>query len=148
MSFLATSTYLGDLDILEIYVQYNGPRLLACKNQVNKIFFVLWVNEEEDSELWLYMLVSIERLQTIRTGAISLYQAFAEPETETLYEVTCNDANHEWNVRQTLVSELDHDYLPLEDTFLSCDPDSLPQIILPYPLTIPHNSLNIFDVDT
>lgn len=128
MSFLATSTYLGNLDILEVYAQYNGPRLLSCKNQSGKIFLALWVDEVEDSDLWLYMLVSINRLKRIREGSMCLHQAFSEPETGKLYEVVHEHETNDWNIRQVLASELERDYFPLENTFLHCDPKSLPQI--------------------
>jgi hypothetical protein len=127
MDFLATSTSLGTLEVLEVYVEYNGPRLLACKNQASKVFFALWVDEEEDSDLWLYMLVSLDRLQSIRTGQISLHEAFSKPEN-SLYEVTYTHVNSEWCTRQVAVDDLDRDCLPLEDTFLRCDPKTLPQL--------------------
>jgi len=123
MSFLPTSTDLGNLDVLEIYVQYNGPRLLACKNQAGKIFLGLWVDEEEDSDLWLYMFVSLERLKSVRTGQISLHQAFSNPETHFLYKITYTSTNSQWHSQR--VSQIDKDCLPLEGTFLRCDPETL-----------------------
>ena len=128
MDFLATSTNLGTLELLEIYVKYNGPRLLACKNQASKIFLALWVDEEEDSDLWLYMLVSLDRLQSIRTGQISLYDAFSEPESHSLYEATYTHLNSRWSTKQVAVDDLDKDCLPLEDAFLRCTPETLPNL--------------------
>lgn len=128
MEFLAKSTILGTLEVLEIYVQHNGARLLACKNQANKIFLALWVDEEEEYDLWLYMLVSIDRLQEIRTGAISLHQAFCNPESDFVYELTYTYVHSEWTIKETSVDYLDKDYLPLEGTFLECDPETLPQV--------------------
>lgn len=128
MGFLATSTNLGTLEVLEIYVQYNGPRLLACKNQASQIFLSLWVDEEEDSDLWIYMLVSHDRLQSIRTGEISLHQAFCMSESLYLYELTYTHADSRWATKKTSVEDIDRDYFPLEDTFLTCSPETLPNI--------------------
>ena len=128
MEFFPTSTILGTLEVLEIYIQYNGARLLACKNQANKIFVALWVDEEEEYDLWLYMLVSLDRLQSIRTGAISLHQAFCEAENSCLYELTYSYVNSQWSTQEIALEDLDKDYLPLEDTFLECDPETLPQV--------------------
>jgi hypothetical protein len=128
MDFLAKSTNLGVLEILEVYIQYNGPRLLSCKNQAGKIFLALWVDEEEDSDLWLYMLISLNRLQSVRIGECSLNQAFSEPENGFLYEITFTYENSKWISRQTSVNELDEDCLPLKSAFLNCNPETLPQI--------------------
>ena len=128
MEFLATSTILGTLEVLEIYIQYNGARLLACKNQASKIFLALWVDEEDEYDLWLYMLVSLDRLQNIRTGEISLHQAFSEPESSFLYELTYSYENFEWSTEAIALENLDKDCIPLEGTFLKCDPDTLPQV--------------------
>jgi hypothetical protein len=128
MDFLATSTILGTLETFEIYVQYNGPRLLACKNQASQIFLALWVDEEEDSDLWLYMLVSLDKLKFIRTGQICLYQAFSKPESHFLYEVNYTHADSQWTTKKVAAEELDQDCLPLKDTFLSCESTILPQL--------------------
>jgi len=128
MEFLAASTILGTLEVLEIYIQYNGARLLACKNQASQIFLALWVDEEDDYDLWLYMLVSLDRLQSIRTGQISLHQAFCEPESSLLYELTYSYIHSEWSTKKVALEDLDKDFLPLEGTFLECDPETLPVI--------------------
>ena len=128
MDFLAKSTNLGNLEVVEIYVQYNGPRLLSCKNQANKIFLALWVDEEEDSDLWLYMLVSPERLQIIRTGQISLNQAFADSELNYLYELSFSYTDKRWSSKEVLVEEIDEDCFPSQDSFLNCEIKNLPQI--------------------
>jgi hypothetical protein len=128
MESLAASTILGTLEVLEIYIQYNGARLLACKNQASQIFMALWVDEEDEYDLWLYMLVSLDRLQNIRTGQMSLHQAFCEPESSLLYELTYSYINSEWSTKEIALEDLDKDLLPLEGTFLECDPETLPQV--------------------
>lgn len=128
MDFLATSTSLGTLEVLEIYIQFNGPRLISCKNQSNKIFLALWVDEEEDVDLWLYVLISIDRLQAIRTGEISLHQAFSKPELDYLYEVIFHYENSEWISREVTLEEIEEDCFPSHDAFLDCDPTTLPQV--------------------
>jgi hypothetical protein len=130
MNFLATSTQLGTLELLEVYVQYNGPRLLACKNQANKIFLALWVDEEEELDLWLYMLVSYERLIAIRKGEMSLHEAFSNPESNYLYELTYTNLSSQWSVDKKSIERISPDCLPLEDTFIKCHLESLPYLEL------------------
>jgi hypothetical protein len=127
MDFLAKSDVLGILEMIEVYIQYNGPRLLACKNQAGQVFVALWADEDDDADLWLYMLVSLDRLESVRTGKISLHQAFSEPENGSLYELNYTHADSEWRTRQISVAEIDQNYLPLADTFLTCDPINFPQ---------------------
>jgi hypothetical protein len=128
MEFLAKSTLLGTLEVLEVYIQYNGARLLACKNEASKIFLALWVDEEDHYDLWLYMLVSLDRLQAIRTGEISLREAFSEAETHSLYQLTYLYSTSEWSTREIALEDLDQDCLPLEDAYLECDPETLPTV--------------------
>jgi hypothetical protein len=128
MNFLAQSTTLGVLEVLEVYVQYNGPRLLACKNQVDKIFLALWVDEEEDSDLWLYMLISPSRLQSIRTGQVSLHDAFSKPELDYFYELVFTYEDASWSMREVSLDEIDEDCFPLKSAVLSCDPTSSIQV--------------------
>jgi hypothetical protein len=128
MDFLATSTSLGTLEVLEVYVQFNGPRLLACKNQAEKIFLALWVDEEEDFDLWLYMMVSIDRLQSIRTGRISLYEAFSNPELNYFHEAIFTHAENAWSTREVALDGIDEDCLPSQKAFLDFDPKTLPQV--------------------
>jgi hypothetical protein len=130
MNFLATATQLGTLELLEVYVQYNGPRLLSCKNQANKIFLALWVDEEEESDLWLYMLVSHERLIAIRKGEMSLHEAFSNPESNYVYELTYINSNSQWSVEKKSIESISHDCLPLEDTFIECHLENLPSLEL------------------
>jgi hypothetical protein len=125
MNFLAASTTLGTLELLEVYIEYNGPRLLACKNQANKIFLALWVDEEEESDLWLYMLISYERLIAIRKGEICLQQAFSNPESNYLYELTYVNSNSQWLIEKKSIESISHDCLPLEDTFIQCELENL-----------------------
>jgi hypothetical protein len=147
MNFLPVLPQLGQLEILEVYVQYNGPRLFSCKNQVNKIFLNLWVDEEEEYDLWLLMLVSIERLQAIRVGNISLRQSFLESESSCLYELTCCHRRDSWDFKTLSINQLDHDCLPLENTFLELSEETLPYVetqdILKNAITCKREFLNI-----
>jgi hypothetical protein len=127
MDFLAKSDVLGILETIEVYIQYNGPRLLSCKNQAGQVFVALWAEEDDDADLWLYMLVSLDRLESVRTGKISLHQAFSEPENGFLYELNYTHVDSEWQTKQVSAAEINQSYLPLADTFLACDPITFPQ---------------------
>ena len=78
---------LGKLEIIEIYDYYDQPILFACKNAAGHLYLVVAADEDEQHETWLYAEVSLERLNLIRSGAIDLHDAFANPEDDCLFQV-------------------------------------------------------------
>jgi len=118
MSNLPPSTILGSLEMMEVYVQFNGARLFSCRNQVGQIFLALWVDEEENFDLWLYALVSLQKLNSIRSGNIDLHDAFKSTEDSFLYEVTLNRNSELYEVKKAFSAEVDNECLPLRDSFL------------------------------
>ena len=78
---------LGRLEIIEIYDYYDQPILFACKNAAGHLHLVVAADENDQHETWLYVRVSAERLNLIRSGAIDLHDAFADPEDGRLFQV-------------------------------------------------------------
>ena len=79
---------LGKLEIIEIYDYYDQPILFACKNAAGHFYFVVAADEDEQHETWLYVEVSLERLNLIRSGTIDLHDAFAYPERDCVFQVS------------------------------------------------------------
>ena len=71
---------LGRLEIVETYEYYDQPVLFSCKNAAGHFYLVVAADETDQNETWLYAGVSEERLKLIRSGAIDLHDAFADPE--------------------------------------------------------------------
>ena len=80
MDDLLNISTLGRLEILETFEYYDQPVLFSCKNAVGHLYLVVAADENEQNETWLYAGVSEERLNLIRSGAIDLHDAFADPE--------------------------------------------------------------------
>jgi hypothetical protein len=108
----------GNFEVLEVYAQFNGPRLLAYKANSGEIFLALWVDEGNDFDLWLYMMVSLDRLQAIKTGQISLNDAFSHPESDCLYEAVLTCSDNTWRFKKLTLDEIDEACLPSRDVFL------------------------------
>jgi hypothetical protein len=89
MSFLPTDSFLGNLELLEVYVFYDSPRLFACQNLSGQIFIAVWIDETANADIWLYVSVSPNRFLAIRSGYIDLHEAYAKAEEiDGLYKVT------------------------------------------------------------
>ncbi len=87
MADILNISELGKLEIIEIYDYYDQPILFACKNTTGHLHLVVAADEDEQHETWLYVEVSLERLNLIRSGAIDLHDAFANPENHCLFQV-------------------------------------------------------------
>jgi hypothetical protein len=80
MDDLLNIPMLGRLEIVETYAYYDQPVLFSCKNAAGHLYLVVAADENDYYETWLYAGVSKERLNLIRSGAIDLHDAFADPE--------------------------------------------------------------------
>ena len=78
---------LGKLEIVETYAYYDEPILFSCKNAAGHLYLVVAADENEAYETWLYAEVSAERLNSIRSGAIDLHDAFAKTEDGQILQV-------------------------------------------------------------
>lgn len=126
MSLLPVSQFIGTLTIIEIYVEYNSPKLFSCRNEVGQTFLALWVDEEDDYDLWLYIAISIKKLNSIRQGHTDLHQAFLYPENKHIYEIKIPFSDKQDVKFQKIKSDLiDIDCLPLEETFIKIDSNDL-----------------------
>ena len=80
MDDLLNIPMLGRLEIVETFAYYDQPVLFSCKNAAGHLYLVVAADENDYYETWLYAGVSKERLNLIRSGAIDLHDAFADPE--------------------------------------------------------------------
>lgn len=118
MSFLPQNTDLGELDYIEVYSYHNGPKLFSCSDTSGNIYFALWVDEETDYDLWLYVLISQKRFREIRSGGIDLRNAFKDAEDKFVFEVKIyfND----FDIANCVpCNEIDEDWLPLDGDYLT-----------------------------
>ncbi len=80
MSPLPAGTQLGALHLVETYVHYEGPRLFLARSASGLDYIGLFVDEDEDSETYLYVLITKQRLAMVRSGGMSLREALTYPE--------------------------------------------------------------------
>ncbi|MEE2033630.1 DUF6575 domain-containing protein [Rhodococcus chondri] len=90
MNWLPRYTILGELRLLETFAYYDGPRLFSCASNLGQNYLAIWVEEEEEHDVWLYMPISPSRLSSIRSGGISLRSSILYAEG-FIYEVHIPD---------------------------------------------------------
>lgn len=80
MSWLPTGTALGTLQMQETLVEYDGPRVFSCQSLTGQRYIAGWAEERQEDDLWLYLPVSEARLISVRSGGLTLREAFERPE--------------------------------------------------------------------
>lgn len=112
MSWLPKGTTLGRLDIDEVFIDYDGPRLFSCVSTTGQSYLAGWAEEALDHDLWLYVPVSRHRLTAIKTGSLTLLDAYLH--AEGLVYVVRLDSDEEVQDRLELYSpdQLEDNWLP------------------------------------
>jgi hypothetical protein len=125
MSLLPQLTNLGKLEIIEVYVYYDQPCLFSCKNLTGHIFLAVWIDETEVEDIWLYVPISKQRFQSIRSGEIDLRDAFLKSEDSLVYKVIIPQENLPSLVETIQSDRLNEDWLPVAGEYLECEPEEL-----------------------
>ena len=120
---------LGKLEIVETYVYYDQPVLFSCKNAADHLYLVVAADENDQYDTWLYAGVSPERLNHIRSGAIDLHDAFADPEDGFLFQVIAPYSNQNpLQIESIRPDQISEDMLPIPGECLNLETKTLPAL--------------------
>ncbi len=111
-------TPFGVLGISEVWVEFNGPRLFTCENAAGHAYIGMWVMEGKDRDVYLFMAVSHERLETIRRGMMPLCVAIVSSECG-IEEVTFFPDGSVAKSRHLDAEQIPKEYLPSEDAVVT-----------------------------
>ncbi len=129
MGDILNITGLGRLEIVETYVYYDQPVLFSCKSAAGHLYLVVATDKNDERETWLYVGVSTERLNLIRSGAIDLHDAFAEPEDGfLLQEIIPYDKQTQPRMESIQPDQISEDMLPVPGERLDLKTDPLPTL--------------------
>ena len=118
---------LGRLEIIEIYDYYDQPILFACKNAAGHLHLVVAADENDQHETWLYVRVSAERLNLIRSGTIDLHDAFADSENGHLLQVKfSSDTLTLTQIERLESNQIPEDMLPTRGECLDLETEMFP----------------------
>jgi hypothetical protein len=121
LSLLPQFTFLGNLEIFEIYKYYDKPCVFSCRNMAEHIFLALWVEEKLDCDRWLYAPISLLRLAYLKSGGIDIRSAFSNAEDNFVFDVEVFYDNIPSNIEMIACPNLTNDLLPIEGEFLNYD---------------------------
>ena len=120
---------LGTLKIVETYAFYDEPLLYCCQNAAGHLYLVVAAAANEQGEIWLFAGVSKPRLNRIRSGAIDLHDAFADPEDGFLFQVTDpSDDNAPPQTVPVAPNQISGDMLPIPGERLDLKSNALPKL--------------------
>ncbi len=129
MADILNITDLGRLEIVETYVYYDQPVLFSCKSTAGHLYLVVATDKNDEHEAWLYVGVSAERLNLIRSGAIDLHDAFAEPEDGfLLQEIIPYDDQTQPRMEPIQPDQISEDMLPMPGECLDLETETLPAL--------------------
>jgi hypothetical protein len=116
---LPEGTLLGRLDVLEVYDYYDGPRLFLCRNSAGLRYLGLWQGKTGENNKWLYLPLSLVRLEALKNREIDLKSAFVDSEDGIVFEVLIASPDFIANIRTIRSTELSDDILPVASEYLS-----------------------------
>lgn len=127
MDDLLNNPVLGRLEILETFEYYDQPVLFSCQNAAGHLYLVVAADENDRHDTWLYAGVSEERLNLIRSGAIDLHDAFADPEDGHLFQaIIPYDNQTEIEIDSIPPNQVPEDMFPVAGERLDLKTDTLP----------------------
>ena len=137
-------TGLGKLEIVETYVYYDQPLLFSCKSAADHLYLVVAADEDEQHETWLYVRVSVERLNLIRSGAIDLHDAFAKPEDGfLLQEIIPYDDQTQPRMESIQPDQISEDMLPTPGESLDLETEMPPMLSNTEPISKNNQDLEV-----
>lgn len=101
---------IGNFRVLEVYIEWNGPRLYSCIDDMSRLVLVSWIEDKGLASRWWYVPISKRRLEDVRRGVVDISSAIRLPEG-ALYVATATGERIEFcSVR---LAEVDPSDFPL-----------------------------------
>lgn len=114
------NTMMGTLYYKKVYEFYEEPRFFSVENEVNSLFIVYWISEDEDSDSWYVIPISPARLELIERKRIDIRDALVNQEQLFFYETKApydRDTKPEWVVKN--IEQIFEHQLPAHGLFIS-----------------------------
>lgn len=129
---------------VEVFDYYDGPRFYSCRDVVDQLYLVYWVDESETGTSWLYVRVSLDRYAALKRGDVPIADALSKPEDESVLIV--QSGGQEFVVDQLTSAEIEPDWLPDPQDRLAIEHAALPARLSSPADLAPRVRRQVFDV--
>ncbi len=120
---LPLNTVLGSLELGEVFVYYDRPCLFVCTSKSGQVWLASAADEDDDGwETWLYVQVSTDRLNAIRSGRITLRDAYVSAEDGVVCKVLLEATTGLATVEPLKASAIPDEWLAEEGERLELEP--------------------------
>lgn len=124
--------HFGRLEIFEVYGFYDAPVLVSCKTATGSLFLAVVIDETPESQEWLYVPLSHDRLLEIRSGGVDLHSAFSAPEDGVVFRAQVpHDESKAATVSPIDPASLPDEALPEPGEYLRLETATLPTLESP-----------------
>lgn len=80
-------TRFGSLYMKNIYEFFEGPKFFSVTNEVDGIFLLYWIGDEEEYDKWFFIPISAARLEHLERQRIDIHQSILYQEQRYFYEI-------------------------------------------------------------
>src|SRR5215470_1446499 len=109
----------AELSVVDVLVDYDGSRLFTCRNAQGEYCIVAFVDEDDETESYLYAPVSEDRLRDVLAGRIALREVYRLPSTAEVWVVSKALRSTATEVLVIRPDEIPEQWLPGEDVCLN-----------------------------
>jgi hypothetical protein len=110
---------LADLSVVDVLVDYDGPRLFTCRNTQGEYYIAAFVDEDDETESYLYASVPEDRLRDALAGRIALREVYQLPSAAVVWVVSKALGSTATGVRVIRPDEIPEQWLPGENVRLT-----------------------------
>ena len=109
---------LGELEVIEIYDYFDGPKFFAVRDYIGNFYLVYWCDYENEAEGWLYLPISETRLDSLRKKEVSAHEVFAYPEIGYWLVYTKVHPVENETIQFHNIDTIEHSFFPPEGMFV------------------------------
>lgn len=132
MIFLRQNDFIGQLQVEEIFLEFDGPRLFVASDGAGQKFIVNCLDSDQDGDSWLAVAISDRRLSTLKDGGLELRDVFAYPELTQLKRFRTTTAGTLLESHAVAPVSLTDDELPDAGIFFPPSGEALSPVSAPF----------------
>lgn len=87
MELFASYPAFGKLRIINVYLEFDGPKIFYAENESGSTFFVYWVGDETTFENWYMIPCSKTKIIAFEKKQLNLKKILEEQEQDYFYEI-------------------------------------------------------------